>query len=208
MKKEELIEISLFDFDLTVNENLAKNPEQYVLLKVSEEKIGIEENIYPIPDNLSTCLVSSKKLKRQETMNFLIFDYDSIFGTRYNIFKCYDYKFFSCDERVFFEVLLIKYKKADYKEFLWDLSKVQYELGIKRKRLNTIILNFVKLGIITKKYTVKGAKKNCDTPFNRGTKFDISLDRIWELLPKIYADFALDKVRSDIEKYIRPTQKI
>lgn len=209
MKKEEneLVEINLYDFNLTVSENLNKDSESYILLKVDKKEIGIAENLYPLPDLSSKCLVSIKKLQRQERMNLLIYDYDTLFGTRYPRFKMYNHSFFTCDERVFFEVLLIKFKAADFKRFNWDLSKIQYELGIGRKRLNSIIIKFYNLGIITQKFRSSEGKKIRKSPFHQGTCFNIDPFKIMELLPSIYADFAIDEVRSDIEKYLKPTLK-
>lgn len=209
MKKEEieLVEIKLYDFDITVNENLSKNSESYILLKVDSNKISVIDSLHPLPDLSSKCLVSIKRLRRQERMYLLVFDYDTIFGTRYPEFKCYNHSFFSCDERVFFEVLLIKYKAEGFKRFNWDLSKIQYELGIKRKRLDKIIYKFYTLGIITQKFTTSEGKKIRKSPFQRGTCFNLSPLRIKDLLPSIFADFAIDKVRSDIEKYLKPALK-
>lgn len=204
MNIENSSEIKLYDFTKTVNQNLFENAVSYILFEVSEKRLEVKETLYPLPDNFSTCLVDMEKLKKQMDFTIAVFDYNSIFGMRYSIFKKYDYNFFACDERVFFEGMLIKYKTGGYTRFNWDLSKIMFELGIKRKRLNSIIKRFISLGIITHKFTSIEGKKKRKSSFNQGTCFNINPARVIELLPQIFADFAIDQVKNDIEKYLKP----
>lgn len=189
-----------YNFKRSFSENLKDGLDKHIIIKISPD----EDIIEVIPD-WTTFFISkpSSLMVEIENLRYFIVDYDTIFGTRYNKFKNYDNKFFSCEERVLFESLIINFKRNDHKEFKWEKKKIGYELGIKRKKLESIISRFKELGII--KYAFSRSKINKDTHRNRNSfYFNLDCEKIIELLPKIFSKFDYEKVKHDIIKYLNP----
>lgn len=197
----EFKKIELYDFNKTFDENFLEGDEdKYIVIKISKKdnKIGVMT-----PDVHSLCLSNPEKLIESEELKYLIWDYDTIFGTRYNVFKRYDTNFFDCQERVFFEALIINYKRNRFKNFRWEKSKIGYELGIKRKKLDSIITRFQELGIIDSAIA-KMTKKTKNSRNSIGFHFSVNSQRIIELLPEIFSDFDYETVERDILNYLTP----
>jgi hypothetical protein len=96
-----------------------------------------------------------------------------------NILKLqrYNFNFFSTEEVVFFEYVVIKGRSFICRaEFFHSSETIRRETGIKKHALNSIIKRFVNLGILGIK--VKGMP--------RVKYFTLNYQRIIELLPQIY----------------------
>lgn len=192
-------QIKPYNFRQTVAENFSTAGERYICIRLSRP----EDKIEVLPDPSSVFLTKPSHLEEVQELRFFIVDYDTLFGTRYNTFKKYDSQFFTCEERVLFEAFLIKYKRANFKQFKWEKSKIGYELGIARKRRDTIIEKFQDLGIIKSAYN-RGVSDR-DTHRNKNSYyFDLDPYRIVELLPKIFSEFDYEKVEHDIKRYLKP----
>jgi hypothetical protein len=76
-----------------------------------------------------------------------------------NILKLqrYNFKFFSLEEVVFFEYLIVKAKAFGFGQFYHSTETISSETGIKRTKLDTIIGKFNKLGIL--QVEIKGFPK-------------------------------------------------
>lgn len=194
------MEIKLYDFNKSFDDNFYDDTDKHIIIKVSKS----DENIcVTTPDVHSVCLSSTKRMGNMEQLKHLVWDYDTIFGTRYNVFKKYDTKFFDCQERVFFEALIIKYKRKGYKRFRWEKSKIGFELGIKRRKLDSIVKRFKDLGII-KSAECRMTKKAKNSRYSQGFHFTLDSKKIIELLPKIFSKFDYDRVEKDIKRYLSP----
>ena len=189
----------LYDYSKIFSKNVEDGRDKYLVLKISVNSNQIGPYI---PDDFAICLSTPSKLMEIQELEFLIHDYDTIFGIRYPRFRNYDPHFFSCEERVLFEVLLIKFKNNQFKMFRWEKSKIGYELGINRGRRDTIIKKFKSLGII-KSAVAKSCKgkngRNANSYF-----FNLDCNRILELLPEIFSDFNKEEVLHDLKKYLHP----
>ena len=96
-----------------------------------------------------------------------------------NILKLqrYNFDYFTCEEAVFFEYIVIKGKSfARMDAFFHSSSTITKETGIKKHSLKTIITHFIQLGIID--VEVKGMPKV--------KHFKVVYLRIIELFPQIY----------------------
>lgn len=200
--REEVMELLPYNFRMSFSNNFNDKRDKYVAIRISLE----QNNIEIIPDWTGICLSKPKVLMEFKRLRNLFWDYDTIFGTRYNIFKKYDSQFFNCEERVLFESLIINFKRNGYKEFKWQKSKIGYELGIKRKRLDSIIIKFKHLGIIKTAFN----KAKSDPKSQRNVNsfyFNLNCEKIVELLPQIYSQFDYKKVETTLIKYLSPGLK-
>lgn len=188
-----------YNFSLTVEENFYEAGERYICILMSKP----EDEIKILPDPFSVILTKPSHFVRGDELRFFIVDYDTIFGTRYKKIKNYNPRFFNCEERVFFESLLIKYRGAGYKEFEWGKNKIGYELGIARKKRDTIITKFKELGII--KTAINRRVSDAKTQRNKKSYyFDLDPNKILDLLPEIFSKFDYQEVEHDIRSYLRP----
>lgn len=193
--------IKLYDFNLLFEENFLHDDEdKHIVIRISAK----DNKIDLMFDKSSVCLSSPKKLLQVSKLHFLIWDYDSIFGTRYNIFKLYNKDFFDCQERVFFESLIIKFKRNKFTPFRWEKTKIGMELGIKRNKRDSIIKRFKELGII-KTATLKSIKNK--NGFENSYFFNLDCQRIYDLLPTIFSEFDYKKVENNIFNYLSPKLK-
>jgi hypothetical protein len=174
-------EISLYDNCKSLEENFESSfKSKYILVEV--KKNGSMSIGSFIPDQFSKFVVDIKKIEKFGLTEFLVVDYDSIFGTRLTSFINYNSDFFTCDERVVFEALLIK-NKYFKKPFYWSKVEIWKELGIKKDRANKIIKKFCsELEIIS----TEVKKSILDGRPQQITYFTLKSKKICELLPQIY----------------------
>ncbi|RYX98790.1 hypothetical protein EON78_04520, partial [bacterium] len=108
-------EIELYDSHKSFTENFVTgNSKKYILIEVEKSKhftIKNPESVLPTPQ--SKCLIDIEKVEEYSSLEFIPIDYDTFFGLRYLTFMKYESEFLSCDERVMFEALLIKFKSFD-----------------------------------------------------------------------------------------------
>ena len=59
-------------------------------------------------------------------------------------FKNYNFNYFSCEEAIFFEYLIVKGQSFKFKEFFHSTETISSETGIKKHSLNSIIKKFIR----------------------------------------------------------------
>ncbi len=106
----------------------------------------------------------------------------------------YNFDFFSLEEVVFFEYLIIK-AQSFKREFFHSSATIEKETGIKRSKLKAIINKFEKLGIV--KVEVKG--------FPLVKYFIVDFVKIQTLLPKIYQSAETCKLYAGFFKLLAET---
>lgn len=90
----------------------------------------------------------------------------------------YNFDFFTCEEVVLFEYLIVKGIAFNKKQFYHSGETIRKETGIKEHSLGSITKKFKKLGIISTE--VKGMP--------RVTHYSVNYEKIIDLLPKIFKD--------------------
>ncbi len=195
-------EIKLYDPCKCFYENFEDGSTQkYLLVSVSNfGRLDIERKI---PDQFSKIVVDINKMEEYSTPEFFVVDYDSFFGTRLTSFIKYNSDFISCDERVFLEALIIKYRGFGYMPFFWSKEVIHRELGIKKDRASRIIKKFKELGILT----TEVKKSLLDGRPQQITYFDLNSEKIIELLPKMFGDRDDDGFEQELKQYLNYTKK-
>ncbi len=199
-------EVVLYDLSLTLEENFQDGiTTKHIILPINAEGFFMSETYTPLLNAGAKIVMDSEKFanNKEILMDFLVLDYDTMFGIRLLTFQKYNSDFFSCDERVFFETLLIKFHYFHFKPFFISYPTVQKELGIKKDRLVTITKKFEKLGFVSKE--IKTSK--IDGRPSKITYYNLDANRIMELLPQIYKRDNLDDINKDLEKYLQPALK-
>lgn len=208
-KKEEIKEILLYDHTLTKEENFADSDEKYVLFKVDKDgEFGVCDKNNVIPSPQAKCVVNLSTIEDYtEELTFMPVAYNSFMGVEVLSFMKYNPNFFTCDERVFFITLLVKFKSFDFKSFYWSKESMFQEIGIKKDRANKIINKFKQLGILSTKLV----KSQIDGRPMQITYFDIDASKVIDLLPQILVSTEDDDGHNytlpDIEKYLKPAIK-
>lgn len=199
-------EVVLYDLSLTLEENFQGGiTTKHIILPINAEGFFMSETYTPLLNAGAKIVMDSEKFanNKEILMDFFVLDYDTMFGIRLLTFQKYNSDFFSCDERVFFETLLIKFHYFHFKPFFISYPTVQKELGIKKDRLITITKKFEKLGFVTKE--VKPSFKD-GRPLQI-TYYNLDANRIMELLPQIFNRDNLDDIDKDLKKYLQPALK-
>lgn len=95
-----------------------------------------------------------------------------------NILKLqrYNFKYFSLEEVVFYEYLVIKAQSFGFKQFYHSTATIENETGLKRHKLDSIIAKFKKNGILD--VEIKG--------FPLVKHFTVNFIKIQSLLTQIY----------------------
>lgn len=208
-EEDDFIELSLYDHTLTKEENFADNDEKYVLIKVTKDgEFGIVDKKNIIPSPSTKCLINLSKIEDEASeFSFMPVAYSSFMGVDVLNFMKYNSDFFTCDERVFFITLLVKFKSFDFKPFYWSKEKMYQELGIKKDRASKIIQKFENLGFLSTELV----KAKIEGRPMQITYFDIDGGKIIDLLSKILHDEenedGYNYILSDIEKYLKPSVK-
>lgn len=200
--EEEHKEIKLYDFDLSHEDNFSDGfSEKYILFNVNKSgNVFVEEQKNILPNPQSKCVVNIQDMEESQT---IIIDYESLFGIRLLSFIEYDSNFFSCDERVFFEAIIIKFKGFDFKPFYWSKQTIFDELGIKKDRADKIINKLVNLGLISTQLVTR----NSNGRPQQVIYFDLKVLKLIELLPKIFKNYESRNIVHDIKKYLYPAIK-
>lgn len=180
----------LYDPDKSKDDNFAEK-RNYFLLRMDKNNLRLEDprrlfdqktkyltkvdDIFEYGNSLETVFVDTFE--------------NSLHAVYLKKFKKYNTAFFDCEERVFFEALLIKHR-AFTGEFTWSIQQCEKELGIKRFRRKSIIKKFIDLGILETNVIplpldeMKGI-----------TQFSVNVQRVIDLLPEIY-----DSKQTDLEE--------
>jgi hypothetical protein len=203
---EELIDVPLYDLTLDSEENFQDGIEtKYILLPVNKDGVVNETSFTPLL-NAGGKILMSNDTHRQNmdyVTDFFVVDYNTMFGLRLLVFQKYNSKFFSCDERIFFETLLIKLHGFHFKPFFMSYTTIFNELGIKKDRAITISIKFHKLGFL--KTEIK--TKSIEGRPSQVTFYYLDTDKIIELLPQIYIQEHFKDIDRDIKKYLEPALK-
>lgn len=209
LQEEDLMEDSLkvleiYDHEISLVENYERSKDlKYILIAVRRNGSldVMSSNSDPILSPSDKFMVRMDQFEDYGFDTWMV-DYDTIFGTRFSTFIKYDSNFFSCDERVFFEALLIKYKKSDFKTFYWSKQRVFDEIGVKKDRTDAIIKKFTVLGILSVK---KKTRQHNGRP-EQVNYFYVKPSKIIELLPQIFLESAEFNfiTHRDITTYLKP----
>ena len=196
---------NLYDCNLTFEENFEDGSDvKYILVPIHKEPKE-EENFTPLL-NAGAKVIMNRKYEMNdysEQLNYIVLDYDSIFGLRLLTFQKYNSTTFKCDERVFFETLIIKYRRFGYKKFFWSFTTIKNELGISVDRAHSIIKKFMKMGFLTSEIItdkVNGRPSQI-------TYYNINSSKIIELVPKIYLNKFQEEIKEGISEYLKEALK-
>lgn len=197
-------EIKLFDFDKSKEENL-ETGNNYILFEVRKDGFTQVYNPQEIVSLQSKCVVNFSEFDGHSQMEFMPVAYNSFMGIEVTNFLKYNSNFFTCDERVMFITLLVKYKCFDFKPFFWSKKVIFEELGIKKDRATKILKKFEELEILSSK-VVKSMIGNRPQQI---TYYDLDTAKILDLLPKIIKNYEDEEYEliHDIEKYLKPAIK-
>ena len=198
-KNKEVQKIKIYDDSLTFEENFDDLTDvKYALLPIYKTPSNEEIDFSPLL-NAGGKVITSKDFESHD-LEYYIVDYDSIFGLRLLSYQRYNSHFFDCQERVFFEALLIKQKSFKYKPFYYSCSEIFKELGIKKDKVYSIQKKFIELGIIsTSKKT--GIVNNKPAQI---TYYTINAIRILALVPEIYIEDYQEKAIENLTIYLKP----
>jgi hypothetical protein len=186
----------LSDPEKSKEENFAEK-RNLLLMKITEDSLAVEDpkrifrpdtKYFTTSENIFTADVGLDAI-------FIDTHENSAHAVYLKNFMKYS-SFFDCEERVFFEALLVKHK-VFRGAFSWSIPQTESELGIKRSRREAIIKKFIKLGII-ETLTVPMPGEHMKTI----TQFKVNIPKVVELIPKIYdAKLAnLVEIERDIEQ--------
>lgn len=192
-------EIHVYNSCIPRDENFEDgiSPKYFLTAVHSSGIMSVEEKI---PDKFSKVVYDLNQIEEYgSSPEIMIVDYDTIFGLRLTSFIQYNSKFFSCDERVFFEALLIKYKAFGFKPFYWSKEIIFQELGIKKDRATKIINKMNALEILT----TEVRKSVVNNRPQQITYFIINKSKIMELASEIYKEREDDNIMlNDLKKYL------
>lgn len=203
---EELIDVPLYDLTLDSEENFQDGIEtKYILLPINKDGVINETSFTPLLNAGGKILMSNDKHRQNMdyVTDFFVVDYNTMFGLRLLVFQKYNSKYFSCDERVFFETLLIKFHAFRFKPFYISYSTIFNELGIKKDRAVTISRKFQKLGFLKTEIITSSIEGKP----SQVTYYHLDTDKIIELLPQIYIEEHYEEIDRDIKKYLEPALK-
>lgn len=203
---DETIEIDLYDMSLSSEQNFQNGEKtKYILLPINSNGVENGPSFTPLLNAGGKIILN--KDKAQQNMDYIgdtfVVDFDSMFGLRLLSFQKYNSDFFSCDERVFFETLIIKFHRFGFKPFFLSYNVIFKELGIKKDRMISISkkfqnLAFLKTEIITK--LIEGRPSQV-------TYYTLDANKIVELLPKVYNEEHIEVIDKEIKKYLEPAFK-
>lgn len=196
-------EIELYDESIQFEENFKDGSNvKYVLLPIYKNNKKDEYNYTKLINAGSKVILNKKKVmdKYSEGLNYFILDYDSIFGLRLLSFQRYKSDFFSCEERVLFETIIIKFHQFLFREFFYSFSNIQKELGIKKDKANTIVKKFIKMEILSshvKTTVIKGRPSQV-------TYYNVNANKVIELIPLVYNEEFQEQSKDELIKYLEP----
>ncbi len=198
-------EIELFDNSISYQENFQDGKDvKYIIVPIHHHDIDKSTNFTNLFNAGGKVIIpkSTTDKRKIKIKNYLLVDYEPIFGLRWKMFKRYKTEF-SSDERLVYELLLIKFKHFEYKEFFMSYNDILKELGIRETRARTIIKNFEKNRIITKR--VKLEKYN-NNPSKR-TYYTLNPREILKFQDKIIQSAFIEEVTTELKLYLEPVLK-
>lgn len=199
----DVFEIEIYDESKQFDENFEDGSKvKYILLPIFKDKNQEDKNYTKLLNAGSKVLLNRKKVmdKFSEGLNYFVLDYDPIFGLRLLSFEKYNPNFFSCEERVLFETLIIKFHLFKYKEFFYSYEVIRRELGIKKDRARTIIKKFISLGFLSCQVKTASIK---DRP-SKISYYNINANKVLELVPQIYMLVHQEKTEEELIAYLEP----
>lgn len=198
-------EIELYDNHKSFEENFEIGAnKKYILLEINKEKEFSIKNFGDIiPTSQTKCIIDIEKVEDFGNLEFISYDYDTLFGLRLLNFIKYRSDFFTCDERVMFEAMLIKFNRFDFKPFFWSFAKIFEEIGIKKDRATKIIKKFISIGIISQKLV----KTTIDNRPMQVNYYNLNTETIISLIPSIYEERENVNLEVEIKKYLYPSLK-
>lgn len=205
-KQSNLEVINIYDFEKSLHENLQQNPKNLYILMEVKSPFGDVEITNNLPTPQSKCLVNIEHLEKYDAeYRFNPTAYTSFMGVEVLNFMKYSSVFFTCDERVMFIFLLVKFKCFDFKPFYWSKNKMFNETGIKKDRAKKILEKFKNLEILSSEIK----RKVVNNRPSQITYFNLNCKRIIELLPEImnkdkFEDDVLQEINHDIKSYLHP----
>lgn len=194
----------LYDHNKTKEENFDEG-RHYALLKITKDNIHVEDPKKIFDPDTNYLTKSDEVFTDEVALDVLYMDTyeNSAHAVILKNFIRYS-SFFGCEERVFFEALLVKHKAFEG-EFTFSIPQCEKELGIKRSKRETIVERFIELGIIE--------TGQAGIPYDQMrtiTQFKVNIPKVIELIPKIYdeAKVPLVEIERDIEqKYLDVRRK-
>lgn len=168
----------------------------YLLLKITEDDLQVEDPSRIFRRDTKYVTKVGDIFEHDTVLDVMFIDTheNSAHAVYLKNFRKYKPTFFGCEERVFFEALLVKHKSFGG-EFSWSIQQCEKELGIKRSARETIIKRLIQLGIIeTGTIPIPGEQMKSIT------QFKVNIQRVIELIPEIFDDQLTNLL--DIERYI------
>lgn len=200
---DEFDEFKLYDNYLTFAENFEDGEEvKYILVPIYKNPENHYDDFTPLLNAGAKVIMNKKHILEDysEGLNYIVLDYDSIFGLRLLSFQKYNSTFFSCEERVFFETIIIKYKSFRYQKFYYSYPKIYEELGLKKDKANAIVKKFTDLGILNSEIQTTLITNRP----SQITYYELNVEKIIELIPKIYNSPFHEDVEEKLNIYLRP----
>jgi len=198
-------EIELFDNSISYQENFQDGKDvKYLIVPIYHHDIDKSTNFTNLFNAGGKIIIpkSTTDKRKIKIKDYLLVDYEPIFGLRWKMFKRYKTDF-SSDERLVYELLLIKFKHFEYKEFFMSYNDILKELGIRETRARTIIKNFEKNRIITKRVKLEKFNNN---PSKR-TYYTLNPREILKFQDKIIQSDFIEEVTTELKLYLEPVLK-
>ncbi|MCF6129320.1 hypothetical protein L1S35_06520 [Flavobacterium sp. AS60] len=199
--EEETDKILLYDHNKTFIENFEDGIDvKYVIVPIYKEG-NKDENFTPLLNAGAKVIMNRKKIMDDysEGLNYFVLDYDSIFGLRLLSFQRYNSKTFKCDERAFFETLIIKFRRFNYQKFYYSYPEILKELGINIDRAHTIVKKFIKMGFLRSELITSVI----DGRPSQITYYWLNASKIIELIPTIFKQPFHENVKEGISEYLK-----
>lgn len=198
-------EIELFDNSISYQENFQDGKDvKYLIVPIYHHDIDKSTNFTNLFNAGGKIIIpkSTTDKRKIKIKDYLLVDYEPIFGLRWKMFKRYKTDF-SSDERLVYELLLIKFKHFEHKEFFMSYNDILKELGIRETRARTIIKNFEKNRIITKRVKLEKFNNN---PSKR-TYYTLNPREILKFQDKIIQSDFIEEVTTELKLYLEPVLK-
>ena len=201
---DEFDEFKLYDNNLTFAENFEDGEEvKYILVPIYKNPKNDYDDFTPLLNAGAKVIMNRKDILEDysENLNYLVLDYDSIFGLRLLSFQRYKANFFTCDERVFFETLIIKFKRFNYQSFYYSYPKIFEEIGIKKDKASSIVKKFTKLGILDSEIKTS----YIDGRPSQITYYNLNPQKIIDLCQSIFKEIYVNEITEKLETYLKPS---
>ena len=196
----DFVEIPVFNPEIDFEENFNTGP-KYLVLPIDNNEFGYYQNRKLIAPGtkIISGTIDFEAFIYSEQLSIIV-DYASMFGVRLNRFMLYNPNYFNCDERVFFESLVMKYRYFKFKPFYLSYKTIFNELGIKKDRAVSIRRKFENIGILKSEIVTSSINGKP----SQITYYELNLDLILNLLLKIYKDEDdIYDCKNDVEKYLK-----